>query len=94
MQERTPEVLQNMVNQAFPHILARFKDPKNAEHGDWLGTPGMEMYLWLKEEAQECYRAHLNKEGVDREIEELSDSILIGIMRLDELLTKRGPGGS
>jgi hypothetical protein len=90
MNTRTKEECFELVEQALPYIVGRYLDSKNEAKGTYLNTPALQMYRWIQKEGLEAHQAYRNNEGEIREIEEICDAILLGVMRIDQI--KKGKG--
>ena len=83
---RNATTLDNLISQAMPLIQKVYLKPKNMAKGTHLNTEPLTMYRWLQHEALEAIQAHRDEEGLHRELSELSDVILISLMRIDQIL--------
>jgi len=74
-----------MIQASVDHVVERFLDPKNQQKGTHINTSPVEMYEHIIKESIECKQAYMDNEGFPREIEELSDTILLCVMRIDQI---------
>lgn len=84
--DRHPWNLYDMLELASPHICRRYLDPKNVVKGSHRELDPIKHYRWIQHEALESLQAYRNNEGDDREIEELSDVILLSLMRIENII--------
>lgn len=87
--ERKEKEVDELIGQAMEHIRARYLDPKNQKKGTHIGVEPPKMYKWIEGEAHEAFRAWVDDEGVERELEELGDVMLLSAMRIDQIIKNK-----
>ena len=90
MEVRTREEAINLVLDLVPHVTERYLDPKNAVKGSHLDIEPMKLCRYIQTEALEVNQAYRNKEGLDRELEELGDIVLFCAFRVNQIKHELG----
>jgi len=86
---RTASGVNMLIAQAVEPVRARYLDPKNASKGSHREIESIKMYRYIQQEALEAHQAYRNNEGIQREIEEISDIILFSLFRIDQLIKQK-----